>query len=404
MTNLEETPGPAASPEAAQRWLPALLLLFIGSGCAALIYEVVWFQLLQLNIGSSAVSLGVLLGVYMGGMCLGSLLLPKYLNPRHHPLRVYAYLELGIAVFGVIVLFAVPVVGRIYTSIAGTGQVSLVLRAIVASICLLPPTLLMGATLPAIARWVETTPRGVSWLGYFYGGNLAGAVVGSLLAGFYLLRVFDMPTATAAAVALNVVVALIALAIAARTPHTVIIATADAPSVAAAPLEVSRLVYIAIALSGLTALGSEVVWTRMLSLLFGATTYTFSLILAVFLVGLGIGSSLGSAMARNLSNPRIALGWCQLGLCVCLAWAAYATSVSLPYWPINPSISTSLTFNFQLDLMRAIWVMLPGAILWGASFPLALAGVAGGQDRIPDVSWAASTPPTPWARSWARWW
>jgi spermidine synthase len=105
------------------------------------------------------------------------------------------------------------------------------------------------------------------------------------------------------------------------------------------------------------------------------------LILAVFLVGLGIGSSLGSAMARNLSNPRIALGWCQLGLCVCLAWAAYATSVSLPYWPINPSISTSLTFNFQLDLMRAIWVMLPGAILWGASFPLALAGVAGpGQD------------------------
>ena len=394
MTNLEETPGPAASPEAAQRWLPALLLLFIGSGCAALIYEVVWFQLLQLNIGSSAVSLGVLLGVYMGGMCLGSLLLPKYLNPRHHPLRVYAYLELGIAVFGVIVLFAVPVVGRIYTSIAGTGQVSLVLRAIVASICLLPPTLLMGATLPAIARWVETTPRGVSWLGYFYGGNLAGAVVGSLLAGFYLLRVFDMPTATAAAVALNVVVALVALAIAARTPHTVITATADAPSVAAAPLEVSRLVYIAIALSGLTALGSEVVWTRMLSLLFGATTYTFSLILAVFLVGLGIGSSLGSAMARNLSNPRIALGWCQLGLCVCLAWAAYATSVSLPYWPINPSISTSLTFNFQLDLMRAIWVMLPGAILWGASFPLALAGVAGpGQDsgRLVGGVYAANT-------------
>ena len=90
MTNLEETAGPAASPEAAQRWLPALLLLFVGSGCAALIYEVVWFQLLQLSIGSSAVSLGVLLGIYMGGMCLGSLLLPKYLNPRHHPLRVYA--------------------------------------------------------------------------------------------------------------------------------------------------------------------------------------------------------------------------------------------------------------------------------------------------------------------------
>src|SRR5688572_24158350 len=395
MTNLEQASAPASSLSVAQRWLPALLLLFIGSGCAALIYEVVWFQLLQLSIGSSAVSLGVLLGIYMGGMCLGSLLLPKYLNPRNHPLRVYALLELGIAVFGIIVLFAVPIVGRVYTSIAGTGQISLVFRAIVAAICLLPPTFLMGATLPAIGRWVETTPKGVSWLGYFYGGNLAGAVVGSLLAGFYLLRVFDMPTATGVAVGLNVLVALLALVVAARTPHTVITATTtDAPLAATSSPEVSKLVYIAIALSGLTALGSEVVWTRVLSLLFGATTYTFSLILAVFLVGLGIGSSLGSAMARNLSNPRIALGWCQLGLCACLAWAAYQTGVSLPYWPINPSISTSLAFNFQLDLMRAIWVMLPGAILWGASFPLALAAVATrGQDsaRLVGGVYAANT-------------
>jgi spermidine synthase len=395
-TNLQdETTGPAASPEAAQRWLPALLLLFVGSGCAALIYEVVWFQLLQLSIGSSAVSLGVLLGIYMGGMCLGSLLLPKYLNRQNHPLRVYALLELGIAVFGIIVLFAVPIVGRVYTSIAGTGQVNLVLRAIVAAICLLPPTLLMGATLPAIARWVETTPKGVSWLGYFYGGNLAGAVAGSLLAGFYLLRVYDMPTATGAAVGLNVLVAVLAFLVAARTPHTVITATpGDEPLAAPSTPEISKLVYIAIALSGLTALGSEVVWTRVLSLLFGATTYTFSLILAVFLVGLGIGSSLGSSMARNLKNPRIALGWCQLGLCVTLAWAAYTTSASLPYWPINPSISTSLVYNFQLDLMRAIWVMLPGAILWGASFPLALAAVATrGQDsaRLVGGVYAANT-------------
>ena len=394
MTNLEETSGPAASPEVAQRWLPALLLLFVGSGCAALIYEVVWFQLLQLSIGSSAVSLGVLLGIYMGGMCLGSLLLPRYLNPSSHPLRVYAALEAGIGVFGVIVLFAVPIVGQIYTQIAGTGQANLFLRAIVASICLLPPTLLMGATLPAIARWVETTPRGVSWLGYFYGGNLAGAVAGSLLAGFYLLRVYDMPTATAAAVVLNIVVAGLALVVATRTPHTVIKADASAPVPQPISAESARLVYIAIALSGLTALGSEVVWTRVLSLLFGATTYTFSLILAVFLVGLGIGSSLGAALARGVSNAKTALGWVQLGLCFCLAWAAYSTADSLPFWPINPSISTAPSFTFQLDLMRAIWVMLPGAMLWGASFPLALAGVAApGQDsaRVVGGVYAANT-------------
>src|SRR5215203_5246929 len=144
MSNFGDTEGVPTSPidatrlesgiddgmHAAQRWLPALLFLFVGSGCAALVYEVVWFQLLQLSIGSSAVSLGVLLGIFMGGMCLGSLLLPKYISPSQHPLRVYAFLELGIGLFGIIVLFGVPVIGDLYTKIAGTGQVSLFLRAV----------------------------------------------------------------------------------------------------------------------------------------------------------------------------------------------------------------------------------------------------------------------------------
>jgi spermidine synthase len=391
MTTIDHPSRPAAGLEAAERWLPALLLLFVGSGCAALIYEVVWFQLLQLSIGSSAVSLGVLLGVFMGGMCLGSVLLPRVLDARRHPLRVYAALELGIGAFGVIVLYAVPMLGDLYTRVAGTGQVSLVLRAVVASVCLIPPTLLMGATLPAIARWVETTPRGVSWLGYFYGGNLAGAVAGSLLAGFYLLRVYDMPTATLAAVGLNVVVAALAVIIARHTPHSV---RETAPEAAVATASGARLVYLAIALSGLTALGAEVIWTRVLSLIFGATVYAFSLILAVFLVGLGIGSSAGAMLARGPMPPRFKLGWCQLLLCAAMAWAAYTTNASMPYWPINPSISTSPVFNFQLDLMRAFWVMLPGAILWGASFPLALAAVAvRGQDpaRLVGGVYAANT-------------
>ena len=242
MTNLEETPGPAASLEAAQRWLPALLLLFVGSGCAALIYEVVWFQLLQLSIGSSAVSLGVLLGIFMGGMCLGSLLLPRYHRTRSI-IRCGSTRCSSSASASSASSSCSPCRSSASSTrrIAGTGQVSLVLRAIVAGICLLPPTLLMGATLPAIARWVETTPSGVSWLGYFYGGNLAGAVVGSLLAGFYLLRVYDMPTATFVAVALNVVVALLALvdcrahAARRRSPPS-----ADAPSRPAASPEAPR--------------------------------------------------------------------------------------------------------------------------------------------------------------------
>jgi spermidine synthase len=372
MSYLETPASPVADVRTGRRWLPALLFLFIGSGCAALIYEVVWFQLLQLSVGSSAVSLGILLGTFMGGMCLGSLLLPRVIGAQHHPLRVYALLELGIGVFGLLALFALPLAGRAYTSIAGIGQASLYLRAVVAGVCLLPPTILMGATLPAIARWVRATPSGVAWLGYFYGGNIVGAVVGCVLAGFYLLRVYDMPTATYVAVALNAIVALFGLTLARVTPY--VPAVTETVAVAASPE--SRLVYVAIALSGLTALGAEVVWTRLLSLLFGATTYTFSLILAVFLVGLGIGSTLGSDMARRLTNPRAALGWCQLLLCATIAWAAYMAGASLPYWPINPSISSDPYYTFQLDLMRALWVLLPSTLLWGASFPLALAAVA----------------------------
>ena len=304
---------------------PFCVILFIGSGCAALIYEIVWFQLLQLVIGSSVVSLGVLLGTFMGGMCLGSLLLPRIVSPRHHPLRVYAALELGIGVIGLLILWGMPLVGGVYTAWAGPGVAGLFVRGIVAAICLLPPTLLMGATLPAVARWVETTPQGVSWLGFFYGGNIAGAVVGSLAAGFYLLRVYDTAVATYVAVALN---------LARRRPSA---SSSPRPCRPAPPNVRSSLarqskpapgawaVYVAIALSGMTALAAEVIWTRILSLLFGATVYTFSLILAVFLIGLGIGSSLGAAIGRGLKRPRVALGICQLLLCAAIAWTAYVT-------------------------------------------------------------------------------
>jgi len=354
-----------------RRFLPALFLLFIGSGCAALIYEIVWFQLLQLVIGSSAISLGILLGTFMGGMCLGSLLLPRLIAARQHPLRVYAWLEAGIGALGIIILVGMPLVAGIYTAWAGEGMAGIVFRAIIAGICLLPPTILMGATLPAISRWVRATPEGISWLGFFYGGNIAGGVFGSLAAGFYLLRVYDAATATMVAVAINVAVAGIAYVLAGRTPYT-----ADEPTARASAPQSAWSVHVAIALSGLTALASEVIWTRLLSLHFGATVYTFALILAVFLLGLGIGSSVGATLARDIAAPRRALGWCQLLLCAAMAWSAYQLTESLPYWPINPSIATTPWFTLQLDLVRCCWVVLPGAILWGASFPLALAAVA----------------------------
>jgi len=365
--------------EHGRRFLPVLTLLFIGSGCAALIYEVVWFQMLQLVIGSTGVSLGVLLGSFMGGMCLGSLLLPRYAGTELHPLKVYATLEVLIGVLALVLLAVIPLVGGAYVAIVPQGQASVLFRAAMAGALLLPPTVLMGATLPAIARYVETTPHGVSWLGFFYGGNIAGAVAGCLAAGFWLLREYDMVVATLVALGINVTVAAIAMLLSRFSPYAAPMGQAAvAPSVGAGP---HRPVMVAIGLSGFVALGSEVVWTRLMALTLGATTYTFSIILAVFLAALGLGSAAGSYVSRHSTNPRRAFGLCQAGAVLGIAWTAHAIARQLPYWPINPSIAEEAGYVFQLDLARAAWALMPAPLMWGASFPLAVAAAAEeGQD------------------------
>jgi len=140
-------PGPYEMPNQNQlteaggprRFFPLLLLLFAGSGCSALIYEIVWYQLLQLVIGSTAVSLAVLLATFMGGLCLGSIALPRIRSiGGRHPLRVYALVEMGIGICGILVLFGMPLVDRVYVAAVGHGLPAMLLRAVVAGACLLP--------------------------------------------------------------------------------------------------------------------------------------------------------------------------------------------------------------------------------------------------------------------------
>src|SRR5262249_5532449 len=155
---------------------------------------------------------------------------------------------------------------------------------------------------------------------------IAGAVIGSLLAGFYLLRVFDMATATYVAAAMNAAVAGVAWALSTRVPALTREPAAGGRAIKARPTGarspntrsanlyvLRRSVYIAIGLSGLAALGAEVIWTRILSLLFGGTVYTFSLIAAAFLCGLGIGSAKGAWLARYSERPGLLLAGFQLG-------------------------------------------------------------------------------------------
>ncbi|PWU00148.1 MAG: SAM-dependent methyltransferase [Terriglobia bacterium] len=358
-------------------YLFLLWILFAASGCAALIYEIVWFQLLQLAIGSTAVSIGVLLATFMSGLCIGSIALPRLRGFRRNPLRVYACLEAGIALCGVFVLLVMPYIDRVYIAGAGYGLPNMLLRGLIAAICMLPPTVLMGASLPAIVRWIESTPRGVSWWGFLYGGNTLGAVFGCLLAGFYLLRIYNVATGTYAAAGINLVVAAASFMLARRVVAPPQVESATAVPGAQSPS--SWAVYAAIAISGATALGAEVVWTRLLGMMLGATVYVFSIILAVFLVGLAAGSGAGSWLLRRISGAATAstaLGLCQLLLAAGIAWTAYAVADSLPYWPPDQLLRGAPWLTFRLDLLRCLYAILPSTLLWGASFPLACAAVA----------------------------
>ncbi len=134
-----------------------------------------------------------------------------------------------------------------------------------------------------------------------------------------------------------------------------------------------------------------------MGMLLGSTVYVFSIILAVFLAGLAGGSAAGASLARSLGDPRrarFALGWCQVALAAGVAWTALMISNSLPYWPIDPTLSPSNWFTFQLDIARCLWAILPPTLFWGASFPRALAAAARpGEDpaRLVGGIYAANT-------------
>jgi len=357
----------------------------------ALIYEVVWYQLLQLAIGSTSVSLGILLATFMGGLCIGSVWFPR-IRLAQHPLKIYAALELGIAACAVLVQVSLPSLNRLYIAGAEHGMPGMLWRGVLAALCMLPATILMGASLPSIVRWVRSGPTGVSWWGYLYTGNTAGAVIGCLFAGFYLLRIYNMATATYFAAATNAVVACVSFLLASILPGSAssIESPEDSVETSGAP---HWPIYLAIGLSGATALGAEVVWTRLLSMLLLGTVYVFSIILAVFLVGLALGSGAGSWLIKRV-RPQLALGWCQILLLFGFAWTAYMIVDVLPLWKDDALLTLDPWRMYFLDLKRCVLAILPPTLFWGASFPLACAAVAKrGEDsgRTAGAIYAANT-------------
>lgn len=337
---------------------PLLLPLFVASGAAALVDEIAWFQLLSLHAGGTSRSMAIVLSTFMAGLGLGALVVPRRLPAGIDPLRVCAVLEWIIGLSALLL-------PRLFPVASGAPQP---LDSLAFALLLLVPTVAMGATLPLAARALgpgRGAARRVAWL---YAANTLGGVIGCLAAGFWLLRVHDTGVAALFAAALNALAGAWALLLAGRSA-----AAAPSRPMAATPrVPLDQSLLVVACLSGATAMAAEVVWTRLLALLLGGTTYTFSLILACFLIGI----ALGAALAATFAPPRPWLAWCQAALVPAIAFGAWAAGVGLPAWPINPRLAATPWIQLQIDFVRCLVVVLPAAVLWGASLPLSVAAVA----------------------------
>lgn len=288
--------------------MATIYLFFFLSGSAALIYEVVWVRSLSLIFGGSHLAVTAVLSVFMGGLALGSYLIGKRVDSHKKLFRLYGVLELGIAAFASLFALLLNIYPTVYVPLAQVAVTSPLylsfLRVTFAFIALIGPTTLMGGTLPVLSNLIATRARAVgSHLSFLYGFNTLGAVAGVMAASFVFLPNHSVGTTLKVAVLINIIIGIFAISLQNKVQEVLEKADLDAeatthidtPDVGLAEkpehLFSSKLVLWGIGVSGFCALGYEVLWTRILSIVIGASVYGFALILIAFLAGIGLGSA-----------------------------------------------------------------------------------------------------------------
>lgn len=370
-------------------------LLFFLSGAAALVYQMVWVRALTLVFGGSHLAVTAVLTVFMAGLAIGGFVVGRRADRVAGPLRLYGLLELGIA--GSALLFAglMRLYPTLYAALAqgrdDAGVYLTALRLLFASVALILPTMLMGGTLPVLSRFVSRQPETLrSRLSLLYGFNTLGAVFGAVLGGFVLLRLYTVSTTLYIAIATNVVIGFVSLALQSRFNGVDVeepvdvspiepVADADTPPV--------RLILWGIAVSGFCALGYEVLWTRVLTLGIGASVYGFTIILAAFLTGLALGSKIyGVALKvlRPVTRTRRTIAWFGLTQ-ILIGITALLVTVFLRDVAANAvRLQHFFVGSAQIPFQARVWsgfalafiYMVVPALFMGAAFPIAGEAVA----------------------------
>lgn len=359
---------------------PGRRLLFgaiFASGLAGLMHEIVWSKMLVSLIGSTAHAQVAVLAVFMSGLAIGAVLFGRKSDRRDRPLQTYARLELLIAAYGLLLPLILRAAGAGYDALAPRffeqGTLLFSLRFVLALLCVLLPAIWMGGTLPILARFlvvrVEATRGAVARL---YALNNLGAVLGAGLAGFWTLSSFGILPSLASASAMNVLAAFLALRAQAGAIQD---APSQAPSSEPAALY-TRAQYsatlAALFASGFAAMGYEVLFSRVIALSFGSSTYSFTVMLMSFITGIGIGSAIVARL--RVERPLWLFGASQIAAAVALV--AMTPLISrLPYWTglLRIQLGTdgaAFTYDqFAKAGMILLFLLVPTVCL-GFGFPL----------------------------------
>jgi spermidine synthase len=362
-----------------------VFLFFFSSGALALVYEVLWVRLLGLVFGNTTHSVAVVLAVYMAGLGLGSFFLGRRADHWRRPLRAYGWMELGIAAFAALTFPLLMLIQLIYIQFARTfspGPAIFTLVRLILSVGILfVPTFLMGATLPTLVKFFvrrdETIGSGTALL---YGLNTAGAVFGTLAAGFFLLPALGQKSTLLICVLLNAAIGLWALYLS-RVHETSALPVAiqeeeeETPSSRQLPrIPSARWLPAGLLISGTTAMMYEVGWTRILGTVLGSSTYAFTLMLACFLFGIALGSTACEKFLQRRESRMT--HWATLQLII-----AASVLATLPLFE-DVGVMTVRLFGLTLghllafDALRfalcALFMLVP-AFCYGALFPLSVA-------------------------------
>ena len=364
-----------------------LLICFFLSGFAALLYQTAWTRELSFVFGTSDLAVAVVLAVYMGGLALGAAIAARLAPRVRRPVWVYGVLELAIALCALAVPWGIRGLNWMYvawlggaeTLYEGTSTAATLFQLAASALVLLPPTALMGATLPLLARHaIHRVEQIGARVGTLYSINTAGAIAGTLVAAFLLMPELGLRRTVYVGALLNAVVFALAALLARQAPlepaHG---EPADAAPQTARFQDAPLWILPAIALSGAVSFAYEVAWTRLLGQVLGASTQAFAAMLASFLIGIALGSALAARLASTRTRSSLGFALAQLGIAV-TSYAAFVLSDRLPelarFLGAGPGAHLP-------GIGVAVATLLPVTLCVGATFPFAVRMLAESPDQ-----------------------